>query len=221
MILTTHLILAGYAGEPVQNTFLRHEEAGQHLAIMFPGAEYGIHAPILSDLRQALLARGADLLQVEYVYRAWANLTEAERFKRLYAAVEAAAEAGLAQQDYRAVTLVGKSVGTLAVEHLLQTIHWPAPPQVIWLTPLLLSDRLRQRIQAKPHRSLFVIGTADRHYKPDLLAQVLAASGGQALVLPGADHSLAIPGDEPASLRAREEIRSAANAFLDNGAGVE
>jgi len=65
------------------------------------------------------------------------------------------------------------------------------------------------------HPALFVIGTADRQYKPDLLAQVESATGGETLVIPGADHSLEIPGDVPASLQAMERIVLALQGFVN------
>lgn len=118
----TTLDINGYRGEPVPNTFLRQAEEARRLGIVLPGWGYSADRPVLYYPGLVLLDRGADLLRVEYQYvrRPEYLAAEAEERERwLVDDVTAALEAGLAQRAYDEVTLVGKSIGTLAMGHLV------------------------------------------------------------------------------------------------------
>jgi hypothetical protein len=60
-----------------------------------------------------------------------------------------------------------------------------------------------------------VIGTADSHYDPGYLEEVVLASGGESIVIEGADHSLEIVGDTVGSIRAVEQVVRVMQRFLD------
>jgi hypothetical protein len=59
-----------------------------------------------------------------------------------------------------------------------------------------------------------VVGTADSHYDPVKLAEVQQATGGEAVVIENADHSLEIAGDIVKSIRALEGIIAEMQKFL-------
>ncbi len=61
-----NLKIRGHRGEAVANTFFRQTPASDHVAIAFPGVAYTCHMPLLYYQTQLLLARGADVLWVEY-----------------------------------------------------------------------------------------------------------------------------------------------------------
>jgi hypothetical protein len=75
-------------------------------------------------------------------------------------------------------------------------------------------DGLRARIEAARPRSLFVIGSADRFYQPDILEQLERVTGGRSLVIEGANHALEIPGDIPKSLDVLDQMVAAMGEFL-------
>jgi predicted unusual protein kinase regulating ubiquinone biosynthesis (AarF/ABC1/UbiB family) len=211
------LKIAGYRDEPVPNTFFRQKQATHSLAILLPGIGYTCHMPLLYYPTQLLHTMGADVLWVEYAYSRRADfqaLGESERERWFFTDVVTACREGLAQRPYQQITLIGKSIGTLAMGHLLTTGVLPPQTHAIWLTPLLRRDRLRAQIQQYGKPSLFVIGTADPHYDPATLDAVRAATQGEALVIDGADHSLNIAGDVFQSLRAIEQVVRAVQAFL-------
>jgi hypothetical protein len=217
MALRVALDILGCRDEPVPNTFARQEGETAHLAILFPGYGYRVTMPLLHYSERVLLAHGADVLCVEYAYDrnpAFRDLAEAERTRWFQADVEAASLAGLAQRAYSRVTLVGKSIGTLAMGHLIQTDARLAGAECVWLTPLLGSSQLRAQIAKVRPRSLFVIGTADRNYDAALLAEVKRASGGDSVLVEGANHSLEIEGDVLRSIRAVEQMVIALERFL-------
>ena len=173
--------------------------------------------PLLYYPARLLLAMGADVLRVESAYDlvdGFRGLSEAEQDRWLHADATAACRAALAQRAYRQVTLVGKSIGTLALGHLLATEAALAQARAIWLTPLLTNERLRSLIERCRQRSLFVIGTDDPEYDQARLVEAQAATGGEAVVVGGGDHSLEVRGDVFRSLQALEQMLRAVQTFL-------
>ena len=217
MYTTETLDIRGYRDEPVPHTFFRQEAEADHLALVFPGWGYTAHMPLLYYPVEALLQGGTDVLQLEYAHSRREDFKaapEAEQSRRLFADVTAAYQAGLARPAYRQITLVGKSLGTLAMAHLLAQAASRPPTQAIWLTPLLHDDYLIGAIQQWRGRSLFVIGTADPYYDATRLSAIQAATKGETVVVGGADHSLEIPGDVLQSIHVLEHIMHAVQAFL-------
>jgi hypothetical protein len=211
------LDVIGYHDESVPHTFFRQEDETDHLAILVPGGRYTAHMPLLYYPMRLLLTLGADALRIEYAYMDRAEyqaLPPAERMRWLFTDVTAASRAALAQRPYHQVTLVGKSLGTLAMGHLLTTENALQKAQAIWLTPLLWNDLWRSQVQRARPRSLFASGTADPHYDAAHLAELQAATDGQAVLVEGANHSLEIEGDVMASLQALEQVVQAVQTFL-------
>jgi predicted alpha/beta hydrolase len=219
MISFQSLDISDYHGTPLSNTFMRQEQATQQLAVVLPGIGYTAHMPVLYYPTRVLVSRGADVLCVEYDYYrkpAFGKASGAERDRWLSADAAAALEAGLAQRPYTQIVLVGKSLGTLAVGHLITADVRLAQASCIWLTPLVRDETLRRQIsQAKP-RSLFVSGTADPHYNPAGFAEIIKATSGQSLLIENANHSLETAGSIPKSLHALERVVQAVDAFLTN-----
>lgn len=218
MISFKSLSIPDYHSEPLSNTFMQQEHATRQLAIVLPGQGYTAHMPGLYYPTSLLVNRGADVLCVEYDYYrkpAFGKASGVERSRWLFADAAAALEAGLAQRAYERIVVIGKSLGTLAMGHLITTDARLAQASCIWLTPLVRNETLRQQItQTKPH-SLFVIGTADSHYDAAGLAEVVEATHGQSLVIKDANHSLEIVGNISESLRAMEQVVQAVETFLD------
>jgi hypothetical protein len=73
---------------------------------------------------------------------------------------------------------------------------------------------LYAQINRKPHRTLFVIGTADSHYDPEKLAEVQHATAGRALVIEDADLSLELTGNIVQSVRIPEGIIAEVQTFF-------
>lgn len=214
------LTIPGLDGASIPNTFYQQEDPGcTQLAILYPGLHYTNHHPALHYTRLALQAAGADVCAVDYDYTtpAFQSLRDAEQMRRLAYDAEAAWHAAAAQREYARFTLVGKSLGTLALGYLLASQPALRGSDYIWLTPLLRIDALYAQITAVPHRALFVTGTADPHYDPARLAEAVRLTGGRSLVLPGAHHGLEIDGDVTGSVRLMERIVEAVEEFVREG----
>jgi predicted alpha/beta-fold hydrolase len=187
-----------------------------HLGVILPGYRHTADMPDLHYLGRVLLARGADVLRVEYAYPKTDYMKRSEREQSDWLAedVRAACAAGLQKRAYRKITLVGKSLGTLAMGHLLEDSKF-STAACIWSTPILASEWLCSQIRQYRPRSLFIIGTADHFYQPAVLQELVDATKGKALVLEGVHHGLEIEGDMPGTLAALRRIVEAVQAFVE------
>lgn len=190
-MLLGKLEVKGFSNTLAPNIFIK-QDTSEHLAIIFPGLGYNADMPLLYYTTQLLIDKGADLLQLRYNYQTdeTQSLSQEEQYQRLITDCTAAYDVATQQRNYSGLTLVGKSLGTLALGHLLTTRFNPANTTFVWLTPLLRNEHLYKQINSRKHRSLFVIGTKDSHYDPSLLAETEQATGGETLVIEGANHSL-------------------------------
>jgi predicted alpha/beta-hydrolase family hydrolase len=209
MFSRKNLDIRGYQGESVANTFLRQNEATEHAAIVFPGLGYTCQGPVLHYPTFELVARGADVLKVED------NTRRSETHNEEVEDALAACQILLQQRLYKRLTIIGKSLGTMVMGNLLATQEFPLQIQTIWLTPILPLPALQEQLHKIAHPSLFVIGTADFYYKPDLLKNIQEATGGEVLVIEGADHGLLIQNDVLASIHVMERVIQNIQTFLD------
>jgi pimeloyl-ACP methyl ester carboxylesterase len=189
------------------------------LGIILPGYRYPPEMAPLFYAGRILLEQGADLLRVEYAYYRtnFIEQPEPEQDRWISSDVFAACNAALAHREYEKITLVGKSIGTIALGHLLSDRRFQEAA-CIWLTPLLTAAWLRSRIEQIHPRSLFVIGTADKYCIPDTLDHLVAVTHGQVTVIEGADHALQIPDSISGSLRALDRTVQALQEFLEEEA---
>jgi predicted alpha/beta-hydrolase family hydrolase len=156
-----------------------------------------------------------DALWVEYDYirdAEYQALSEAARQYRLCADTEAALWVAQAQRPYDSVILIGKSMGTRAISHLV-TLDSINPGGIAWLTPVLTDGNVRAQIKARKN-DLIVLGTADHYYDQAYVAELMAAKNNELLVIDGADHSMEIQGNALRSVQIMEEITGVVRSFL-------
>ncbi len=207
--------IAGYRNEPVPHTFYRQQEATTQIALVLAGGGINCQHPTLYYPTLELLSRGADALLIDYSLRpAFSTYTQEEVMACVAADTLAASQAMWKERAYERVTLIGKSLGTLAMGSLLEAIPSELQTQAIWLTPLLSHPSLGKRIRQRPVRSLFIIGTADPWYDADELTALAQVTGGETLVIPEAGHLLEVPDGPIASLQVMERVVRAIQEFL-------
>jgi hypothetical protein len=209
------LDVVGYKNQPVPNTFIVQANSTRQLGIVLPGYRYSPEMAPLYYAGRILLEGGADLMRIEYAYYRtdFPKQPESEQDKWMSSDVFAACGAALAQRAYEKITLIGKSLGTIAMGHLLADSRFQRAT-CIWLTPLLTVEWLCARIEQVRPRSLFVIGTADQFYKPDILKRLEQVTDGRTLVIEGVNHALEIPGNIPKSLVVLNQIVQALHEFF-------
>ena len=211
------LNIAGHERAPVPNTFIRQQAETAHAALVLPGLGYTAQMPLLFYVAELLLAQQVDVLQVNYNYLdAFRGLDSAAKHRRLAADSTAAYRTLIAQRPYTHLTLVGKSLGTQAMAHLLPTQTFPAHTSALWLTPVLTNPTVREQITAFSGPSLVVIGTADSFYDPGLLAEIGETPIRRFFTVEGADHGLSVDNDVFRSLQALEQVLRAVADFLNH-----
>jgi pimeloyl-ACP methyl ester carboxylesterase len=210
------LDIFGYKNQQVPNTFITQPGSTQHLGVILPGYRYSVEMAPLYYAGRILLDHGADLLRIEYAYHRtnFSEQPESEQEKWISNDVFAACKRALSHRSYEKITLVGKSLGTVAMGHLLADSLFQTAT-CIWATPLLTVEWLRARIEQIHPRSLFIIGTADKFYKPDILKHLKLITNGHSVVIEGANHGLEIPGDISKSLTALNLMVQALQEFLN------
>jgi len=209
------LDVVGYKNQQVPNTLVTQPTLTKHLGIILPGYR---HSTDMADLHYAgrvLLEQGADLLRIEYAYNHtdFMQQSNSEQAKWISSDVFAICNAALAHRSYDQITLVGKSLGTLAMGHLLGDSRFQSAT-CVWETPILTIEWLCSQIEQVHPRSLFVFGTADKFYQPDILKHLENVTGGRSIVIEGAHHGLEILDDIPGSLMALNQIVQALQEFL-------
>jgi predicted alpha/beta-hydrolase family hydrolase len=209
------LDVIGYRDQQVPTTFITHPDPTNHLGIILPGYRYSADMPPLYYAGQVLAEQGADVLRVDYAYYRTSFMAQPqnEQDQWISSDVLAACNAALSQHPYEKITLVGKSLGTIAMVHLLADNRFQKAI-CIWFTPILTLESLRSRIEQVRPRSLFIIGTADQFYKPDILESLKNSTSGETCIIEGANHGLEIPADVPASLVMLNTIVQALRQFL-------
>ncbi len=211
------LDIYGYQQEPVPHTFFRQSNESSHVGIVFAGQNIRCQHPTLYYPTRELLLREADTLLVDYSLRPAFSTFSGEQIKAcIEADTIAAYQALFRDRTYQQVTLIGKSLGTLAMGHLLLTV--PQMPQVraIWLTPLLKLPEFRTTVRRVHPRSLFIIGTEDPHYDAVELTELEKVTQGETLVIEGAGHLLEVPGGIIPSLHVMEQIMQTIQSFFDS-----
>jgi pimeloyl-ACP methyl ester carboxylesterase len=205
----------GYENQKVRNTFVVQSNPTGHLGIILPGYR---HSADMADLHYAgriLMEQGADLLRVEYRYYETDYLSQSEsgQNQRISEDVFAVCNACLAFRPYNKITLIGKSLGTRGMGFLLGDERFQKA-DCVWSTPPLTNERLRARIEQVCPRSLFIFGTADDYYKPEILQHLVQVTNGRAVVIEGATHGLEVPESIPRSLRGLVQIVQGLQEFL-------
>jgi hypothetical protein len=169
-------------------------------AVVLPGRGYTPAKPLLAAVGDLLLERGWAVREV------WWEVPAAERSSRWWRTWVAEHARTAAEGWSDRPLLVGKSLGSLAAPYAAKHRL-----EAVWLTPLLLDWAVARAIAANPARQLVVAGDADRIAWDARAARRLDA---EVLVLPDADHSLAVKGDRERTAAHRDRVCAAVAAWL-------
>jgi hypothetical protein len=203
---------------PLSNLFFTSDHPNGWLALMLPGLNYTADMPLLYYSKMLLMNRGVDVLQLmpETMSVKFQALDAENRKNWLRSDMLAGLQAGLEQSNYRALILVGKSIGSLGMALALPTAQSRLPTCAVWLTPLFREAVVMDAAFACEGPSFFLCGGADGTYQEEKLDSILKFNTKAiARVIAGADHSLELTGDEEATFQALREGMQAMERFLD------
>jgi hypothetical protein len=217
MISREQVVIDGYHGMSLKNRFYRQPNQTQKIALVFPGLAYNSTMPLLHYSIQAILATGINVLSVDYDYsnnEEFLQQSLREKSEWLISDVEAALEYITKEEKQEVVCLAGKSVGTLAVGHLLETRKNLRKAKTIWLTPLIKNPDLLEQMLSYMKDAIMVIGTSDSQYDSHIIDRLNANTQLGGIVIDGANHSLEIEGDVTKSLGVLLQIVTIIQQFL-------
>jgi pimeloyl-ACP methyl ester carboxylesterase len=206
----------GYRGNRLPLSLWEQPGEAQTLAVVFPGLGYHADLPVLYYPALALYANGADVLRLEYRYNeqpGFMRQPDAELNAWLGADAAAVLNLGLQRRKYTRITLVGKSLGTMAMAALFEQAGAVDGADCLWLTPVLTNPGVRRQIEARENPGLVAIGEADPYYDPGMIARLKGKPNLRCLVFPGADHSLEVSGDALAAVHIIEQLLETIGAF--------
>jgi predicted alpha/beta-hydrolase family hydrolase len=217
MIPNDQLKIRGYGGRPLKNRFFKQSADTQKVALVFPGQAYNSNMPLLHFSVETILASGINVLTVDYDYSnnpEFLKQPQMTRSEWLVEDIEAALEVITEEEKQKVVCLTGKSLGTLALGHLLETHENLRDAKTIWLTPLIKNPELLEQMLAYMKDAVMVIGTKDPHYDRDIVDRLNASTQLSGIIIDGAKHSLEIEGDVTQSLRVLMQIVAILQQFL-------
>ncbi len=217
MVSINKLDIAGYRGRPLKNRFFRISPDKQDVALIFPGLAYNCDMPLLYYSIEAILASGINTLAVDYDYSNnpdYMKQSVRDRAEWLMGDIEATFNAVTNDEHLKIVCMVGKSLGTLALGHLIETHESLRDAKTIWLTPLVKNPELLEQMLAYMKDAVLVIGTQDPHYDRDIIDRLNVSTQLSGIVIDGANHSLEIEGDVTKSLRVLMQIVTIIQQFL-------
>ena len=182
-----------------------------HLALVLAGAGYGPDGPVLTVPSDALAQCGAEVVVVPYpAFRPGRGEVRDGEFLDLVHSLIAGI---VAEHRPDRLTFVAKSLGCEVVATLPPSKVAASRVEVLWLTPVFGLDHIRDGAIAKAWPSLVVSGDADAVYDAAGTRAVVDATGGTALILPGADHSLVVEGDVLATVDGWRRLAEAVLGF--------
>lgn len=191
MYTVERLEIPGYGSRAVPNTFFEQETEAKQLAVVYPGYAYSCDGPLLWYPTRILLSLGADVLWVEYPYDTLPEWESSEnRMEWLFQDSAAAFASAVKRRSYGRITLIGKSLGTIAMGKILASGSAATDVRGVWMTPVLTNQDLRQVMEEARSPSLVIIGSADHYYDASFLERLRKKASTEVLVLQGADHIL-------------------------------
>ncbi|HNB50636.1 MAG TPA: hypothetical protein PK530_01765 [Anaerolineales bacterium] len=218
MLQISEIDFPGYKAQSTLGTFFQHETPANHLAVIFPGYGYTCDRALLHYPMQMLLAQGADVLQVKYEFSNKPGFWQSgDQTRALWFGTDALAamRTVLAKGDYQQITMVGKSLGTVAVGHVATILPHLAQLRGVMLTPLLKNPGLVQQIKSFNGELMLVVGTGDSLHDPAVMEEVRAVRKVEVMEVDGGDHSLENKEDVMGSLDTLKWIMQGVKDFLE------
>jgi len=216
-ISSVQLNIKGYGGRHLKNRLLKQSVDTQEVALIFPGLAYNSNMPLLHYSIETILTSGINVLTVDYDYSnnpEFLKQVQSTRSDWLIEDVESAFNVITEEENQKVVCLTGKSLGTIALGHLLETHEELRDAKTIWLTPLIKNPQLLEQMLKYMKDAVLVIGTEDPQYDRDTVDRLNASTQLSGIIIDGANHSLEIEGDVTQSLRVLMQIVAILQQFL-------
>jgi dienelactone hydrolase len=204
-------------GRPLPHKLFRHPESAIGLVVTFPGNLYGPEGALLYYPSVLLGHLGWDTLAVTYGFQASSTGAGPEAVPAALEDGAAALRAALEKRNYPRIGLIGKSLGCAVVAQLCASERLLAGSRAAYLTPMLGTSLFDPLFTRTSQPSYLALGTADGFHDVAALDALRGKRAFSLTLVEGADHSLMVPGDLPASVRALERVAREVMTFLQQG----
>ncbi|ANP73626.1 alpha/beta hydrolase [Cryobacterium arcticum] len=178
----------------------RADSADAPVAVLLPGVNYSVQAPLLYWCATILAERGWHVQAVEW------TVDDEARAHPLPFVERAVADAFDSCPPSSRRLIVAKSFGTYA-------LPWARRAGIagVWLTPLLSEEPVCLAVREATTADLAIGGELDAFWRPDNVAGTEA----QLLSVPGAGHGLTRQGDWQGSLELQSSVLKRIESHLD------
>ncbi|ESU33945.1 hypothetical protein G3A_03880 [Bacillus sp. 17376] len=183
--------VAGYNNRPVPFQLIKQNKQTGSLAVMLPGRGYTVQGPLFHYSTGVFLNKGFDVLHVNYDYNTVqsGSLTLEEEIQQITEDVNSVLDQILKDQPYGDYTLIGKSLGTIALSSIVNRKGFE-DAKIVWLTPLLQLDYVMDKMLSSTQIGLCIIGDEDPYFIAEKFEKLKDKVNMQTLLIPGTEHSL-------------------------------
>lgn len=202
----------------VRHELRDREGRGEGLALILSGLRYGCDRPLLAGSADLLAARGHALRLVDFGYAAdagYAALGDAAQIAMIEADGAALLDAALADAGDHPLTILGKSLGTVAMGGMVASGRLPAGTRLAWLTPSLRGTDLFARMTGWRGPSFSLIGSRDPSVEITRSPAYLGLPRMTHVEIESADHGWTHPAGDDATRRIEEDALNAIAGWLD------
>ncbi|MBT2693769.1 alpha/beta hydrolase [Bacillus sp. ISL-55] len=191
MYTFTKVSVSGYKNQPVPFQLIKQNKQASSLVVLLPGRGYTVQGPLFHYSTGVFLNKGFDVLHVNYDYNTVQSesLTLEEEIQQITEDVNSVLDHTLKYQSYADYTLIGKSLGTIALSSIVDRISLKNA-KIVWLTPLLQLDYVLDKMLSSSQNGLCIIGDEDPCFISEKFEKLNEKENMQTLLIPGTEHSL-------------------------------
>jgi hypothetical protein len=189
---------------------IEHKNETKNLVIVLPGAGYSTQAPLLHFTTGLFYSKGFDVLHINYTFsRQEMTVLNGVDFA---GDVQLAIDEAIKNKEYSNYYIVAKSIGTIALSHLLNNSMFK-DAKVVWLTPLLQKDDVFNAMVNSDQKGLCIIGDKDTCFIVERFKALENNDNLLLKVVDGGNHNLELDEEPIKSIEILKNVISEINEF--------
>ena len=215
--MASKLNITGFKGSPVPNNYYQQKAATDALCIIYGGWGYTTEMPLFYYTRRILSGLGFDVLTVDLDHstdRKYARLSDEKRQEWFLTEVERIFDAATGQRRYRRTVLAAMGIGSMALASLLISRKLAGHPYLVWLSPLLEAESIRETLTSCSVPSLVVVGNRGSHFDHALVQRLSRNENLDLMIIERANDQLEVEGDALRSIELLAGYVSRLKRFL-------
>ena len=204
-------------GSPFIHKYYRQPDSAVGLIVTFPGAHYGMDGPLLFYPALWMRQQGWDSLSLAYSFQEVMSEPDLQNIPTVIGECSDLLKAAFESRSYGHITIVGKSLGCGIASYLCSGLDELQDSRLVCLTPPLDTPYFDPVFAETTQAAILAIGTADRFYDEEVLANLKTKRDFALSTFEGCDHSLVLEGDVEGTMRVLAELIQMVSDFAQNG----